>query len=458
MKSLAVFTFLIGFSINLFSQHEHHEVKKDTLGQMAHKSDTTKPEHNMHHHEMSEHDMSSPMSHAFSLNLPMNRNGSGTAWLPDSSPMYGYMKHANGWMFMMHGSLFLRYNNQDFSGKGIRGDKDFDAPNWFMLMGQHKVKENGLFHFNAMLSLDPITQTGRGYPLLFQTGESFDGKSLVDRQHPHDFISELSVSYTHALSKKTDVFVYAGYPGEPALGPVTFMHRPSSLENPNSPISHHWVDATHITFGVITGGIRVGKVKLEASSFTGREPNENRYSFDKAKFDSWSSRLSYNPTADLALQVSHGYVKSPEEVHPDENVYKTTASVIYSKPLSGNSMINATALWGLNKQKDHDGENAALAEASLRKNRTALYTRYEFTQKSAEELVLNDGFDEHDVFNVHALTIGANYDILKIGKLNLAGGGQWSIYNSPSSLKSIYGKNPMSFQIYLRLYPELMKM
>src|SRR5690349_5077681 len=180
-------TFLILFTamhLIAFTQHEHHEMTKDT--------------------SESDHDMSSPMSHAFSLHLPMNRNGSGTGWLPDASPMYGYMKHSNDWMFMMHGSVFLRYNNQDFSNKGIRGDDDFDAPNWFMLMGQRKVKKNGLFHFNAMLSLDPVTQTGRGYPLLFQTGESFNGKSLVDRQHPHDFISELSVSYTHALSKKTD--------------------------------------------------------------------------------------------------------------------------------------------------------------------------------------------------------------------------------------------------------------
>jgi hypothetical protein len=199
-------------------------------------------------------------------------------------------------------------------------------------------------------------------------------------------------------------------------------------------------------------------MKLEASSFTGREPNEDRYNFDKPRFDSWSSRISYNPNSAIALQVSHGYVKSPEEAHPDENIHKTTASAIYTKTLPGNAMINATALWGMNKQNDRAGENAALAEASYRMNRTALYTRYEFTEKSAEELVLSDSFDEHDVFNVHALTIGANYDILKLGKLNLAGGGQWSIYKSPSALNNIYGNNPMSFQIYLRLYPELMKM
>lgn len=408
------------------------------------------------HHEHAEHQMPS-MSHGFSLNLPMNRNGSGTGWLPDASPMYGVMKHSGDWMFMMHGSLFLRYNHQDFTNKGVRGDKDFDAPNWFMLMGQKPVNKKGLFHFNVMLSLDPLTQGGGGYPLLFQSGETFKDRPLVDRQHPHDLISELSVSYSHAFSKKTDAFVYVGYPGEPALGPVTFMHRPSSLDNPNSPISHHWVDATHITFGVVTGGVRVGKTKLEGSLFTGREPNENRYSFDKPRFDSWSGRFSYNPTSNLALQVSHGYVKSPEAAHAMENVHKTTASAVYAAELGRESSINATALWGMNKKKNHNGENAALIEGAWRKSRNSLYARYEWTQKSAEELVLNDDFDEHDVFPVHAFTIGNNYDLFNVGKIRVAGGVQWSIYKAPAALDNIYGKNPMSYQVYLRLYPNLMK-
>lgn len=406
------------------------------------------------HHEPAQHEMMS-MSHAFSLNLPMNRNGSGTGWLPDESPMYGVMKHSKDWMFMMHGSLFLRYNHQDFTNKGTRGDKDFDAPNWFMLMGQRPVNKKGLFHFNVMLSLDPLTQGGRGYPLLYQSGETYKDQPLVDRQHPHDLISELSVSYSHAFSKKTDAFVYVGYPGEPALGPVTFMHRPSSLDNPNSPISHHWVDATHITFGVVTGGVRVGKTKLEGSLFTGREPNENRYSFDKPRFDSWSGRFSYNPTSNLALQVSHGYVKSPEAAHVGENVAKTTASVVYAAAV-GKSLINATALWGMNKKKNHDGENAVLVEGAWRKSRNSLYARYEWTQKSAEELVLENSFDEHEVFPVHAFSVGNNYDLFSLGKIRVAVGGQISVYAAPAVLNNIYGKNPLSYQLYLRLYPGLM--
>ncbi len=178
-----------------------------------------------------------------------------------------------------------------------------------MLMGQRRIGKNGLFHFSGMFSLDALIAGGSGYPLLFQTGETHKGNPLIDRQHPHDLFSELSISYSYAISKNMDVFAYIGYPGEPALGPVTFMHRPSSLDNPNAPISHHWVDATHITFGVATLGFVSVSLNSKDLRLAGREPNEDRYNFDKARFDSWSGRLSVNPSKNWALQVSHGYIK-----------------------------------------------------------------------------------------------------------------------------------------------------
>lgn len=464
---------LLGLSISIYAQHEHHKTparqdnpakeKKNTPGTKAMpKKDTVTNMQHMHaDHGMNMdtgiHSMDVPMTHAFSLNLPMNRNGSGTGWLPDAAPMYGYMIHSGKWMYMAHGSIFLRYNNQNFNNDDKRGDSRFDAPTWFMFMGQRKVGEKGLFHFSSMLSLDPLIEGGKGYPLLFQTGESYKGKPLIDRQHPHDLFSELSVSYAHAFTRDIDAFVYVAYPGEPALGPVTFMHRPSALDNPNSPVSHHWVDATHITFGVVTGGVRVGKFKLEGSSFTGREPNEERYGFDKPRFDSWSGRLSFNPSMNWALQVSHGYVKSPEELHPDENVNKTTASAIYSVDMGNESKLNATVLWGMNKQKEHEGENAFMAEGSWRMRKAAVYTRYEFTEKSAEELVIGP-FEEHTIYGIHAFTLGANYDLLELHKTRLAAGAQWSYYGAPELLNGFYGKDPMAIQVYLRIYPALMNM
>lgn len=423
--------------------------KPDSM-KMAPKNKMDNMEMGMHmNHHMS-------MSHVYSLNLPMNRNGSGTGWLPDASPMYGYMFHTPKWMYMLHGNLFLRYNNQDFTNKGTRGDSKIDAPDWVMFMGQRQVSQNGLFHFSIMSSLDAVTGSS-GYPLLFQSGEAYKGSAIVDRQHPHDLFSELSVSYAQALSKKADVFVYVGYPGEPALGPVAFMHRPSALSNPDAPISHHWVDATHVTFGVATLGVRYGDFKIEGSSFTGREPNENRYNFDKPRFDSWSGRLSYNPTKNWALQVSHGFIKSPELLHPDEDVNRTTASAIFSKKLSGSS-INATALWGMNKTAGHDGENAALIEGEWRRNKLVIHSRYEWVQKTVEELDLSETLYGHDaVFPVNAFTAGFNYDLLNIGQTKLAGGGQFTFYHADERLDPLYGHNPMAIEVYLRLYPGRMR-
>ncbi|HEY5464063.1 MAG TPA: hypothetical protein VIJ95_12455 [Hanamia sp.] len=452
------------FAVNIFAQHEHHKMQDSSKSEKQMMDTMEMPEgmqmkmparpiggdNNDSHHSMS-------MNSAFSLNLPMGRNGSGTGWLPDASPMYGMMFHSHNWMYMLHGNIFLSYDNQDFTRKGSRGSSQIDAPNWFMFMGQKQVSKNGLFHFSSMISFDALTVGGRGYPLLFQSGEAYKGSAIVDRQHPHDLFSELSVSYSQALSKKSDLFVYVGYPGEPALGPVAFMHRPSALDDPYAPISHHWIDATHITFGVATLGVRSGDFKLEGSSFTGREPDANRYNFDKPLFDSWSGRLSYNPSRNWALQVSHGFLKSPELLHPGENINRTTASAIYSLPLKGKSTFNATAVWGMNQSAGLAAENAFLLEGEWRKNKLALYTRYEWVQKSTEELALDETIYGHDaIFPVNAFTSGFNYDVLKIGKTKIAGGGQFTFYHADKRLNTLYGKDPMAFEVYLRLYPAMM--
>lgn len=465
MKPVLLIAFLT-FSIThaVQAQHEQHMPGTDTTQPMtAMPAQDTMPEnhamhHNMDHNMQGNEGMNMSMSHAFSRNLPMTRNGSGTAWLPDNSPMFGYMFHASNWMFMLHGDVYLRYNKQDLFNNGSRGGAKWDAPNMIMLMGQRNVGKKGLFHFNTMLSLDPLTVGEAGYPLLFQTGESYKGQPLIDKQHPHDLFSELSVSYAHAFSKKFDAFAYIAYPGEPALGPTAYVHRPSGFFNPDAPLTHHWVDATHVTFGVATLGVRYGDWKLEGSSFTGREPNEDRYNFDKPRFDSWSGRLSYNPSAKWATQVSHGFIKSPEDLHRWENVHRTTASVTYSARGTGEQFSNITALWGLNKSNGHDGENGVLVEGSHYKNRTVFYGRYEWVQKSGEELQIPDSFDSfsEDLFPIHALTAGASYDLFQVRNTKFALGAQASIYRPDSKIRYLYGSTPASGEVYLRIYPRAM--
>ena len=162
-----------------------------------------------------------------------------------------------------------------------RGDDRIDGPNWFMAMFSHPIGENAQLGFRGMVSLDLLTERGSGYPLLFQTGETWNGESLHDRQHPHDLFDELSVSYSQKFGRDFSAYLYLAYPGEPALGPPTFMHRLSAMDNPDAPLSHHWQDSTHVTFGVVTLGAVWRDLKIEGSTFKGREPDEVRYDFDE---------------------------------------------------------------------------------------------------------------------------------------------------------------------------------
>jgi len=227
----------------------------------------------------------------------MSREASGTSWQPESTPMFGYHFAKGSWTLMVHGTGDAVYDHQG----GDRGETEFYAPTMGMIMA-NRPAGRGTFGLRGMLSLDPATVGKTGYSLLLQTGETADGQTpLIDRQHPHDFWMELAATYSVPFRDYGSVSAYLGFPGEPALGPPTFMHRFSGLSLPEAPITHHWLDSTHITFGVATLGVAWRGVRLEGSSFTGREPDEHRWNFDKPTFDSWSGRLSVNPSADLSF-------------------------------------------------------------------------------------------------------------------------------------------------------------
>ncbi|HVW16335.1 MAG TPA: hypothetical protein VHB54_21055 [Mucilaginibacter sp.] len=443
MKTLKITTILFLLSGTIFAQ-----AKKDTsmkgmdMGGMQ--MDTAKP---------------MMMSSQYSLDLPMNRDGSGTSWVPDQSPMYGYMFHGKKWMTMIHGSFFIRYTNQDVFKQGSRGGSQFDVPDWFMAMTQRQVGKNGLFSVNTMFSFDPFLVGPGGYPLLFQTGESYRGKPLVDIQHPHDLFADISPNYTQRIAKDADISLSVGYPGEPALGPPVFMHRLSAMNIPDAPLSHHYEDATHITFGVATMGFRYKDVKLEGSIFTGREPDEYRYNFDKPRFDSYSVRLSYNPSDEWALQASNGWIHSPEALSPLQNVDRFTTSAIYTKTLDGDSYIATTLVYGQNHFSDN-GKTlpSILLESSWQIHKTAVYGRYEYVQKDAEELALTGSDPLNPNFNIDALTLGVNRVLTSFGQTNLTGGVQATLNVSPTPLQSLYGTAPMGFEVYLRINPSLMMM
>src|SRR5437870_13483266 len=335
-------------------------VKKDgkhRTPNIEHRTSKMETAHTMHHHHMEEGHAMHEMKMQSSVNLtdPMAREGSGTSWLPDSSPMYGRMFMLGENMLMLHGAAFPRYTNVSTR----RGDDRIDAPNWLMGMFSHPLGDSAQFGVRLMMSLDPLTEGGRGYPLLFQSGESWHDQPLHDRQHPHDLFSELSVTYSQKFTPDLSSYIYFGYPGEPALGPPTFMHRISAMDDPDAPLGHHWQDSSHVTFGVATGGLVWRTVNIDASVFTGREPDEDRYDFDRPRFDSASGRISWNPTPDLALQFSHGYLKSPEGLEPTVNRHRTTASIIYNKALGHDANWATTLVWGQNDDT-HEGKTQSL--------------------------------------------------------------------------------------------------
>jgi len=405
-----------------------------------------------HHHSQHDHTMhETKMQSSVNLTDPMTREGSGTSWLPDSSPMYGRMFMFGDDMLMLHGAIFPRYTNVSTR----RGDDRIDAPNWIMGMFSHPFGETAQLGVRLMMSLDPLTEGGRGYPLLFQSGETWHDQPLHDRQHPHDLFSELSLSYSQKFTDDFSGYVYFGYPGEPALGPPAFMHRISAMDDPDAPIGHHWQDSTHITFGVATAGLVWRTIKVEGSVFTGREPDEDRYDFDHARFDSASGRISWNPTPDLALQFSHGYLKSPEAVEPNTKQHRTTASILYNKALGRDTNWATTFVWGQN-DNTHEGKTQSfLLESNYQRGRDTFYTRLERVEKSGHELVL-EGSDEEKIFPIFAASFGYVHDFTHGDGLDVGLGAQFTIDHRPDDLSRYYGDHVgYGFQVFLRIRPSI---
>src|SRR5437867_6501948 len=391
-------------------------------------------EHGTHPPAHGSDGMHMEMHSSIDLADPMSREGSGTSWLPDSSPMYGRMFMFGDDMLMLHGAIFPRYTNVGTP----RGDDRMDDPNWIMAMYSHPFGQSAQIGARFMMSLDPLTEAGRGYPLLFQTGESWHDQPLHDRQHPHDLFDELSISFSQKFDADLSAYLYFGYPGEPALGPPTFMHRLSAMDDPDAPLGHHWQDSTHVTFGVATAGLVWRNVKVEASIFTGREPDENRYDFDRPRFDSFSGRVSWNPIQNLALQFSHGYIDSPEGLEPELKRHRTTASAIYNQPLGHDSNWATTFVWGQNHDTGEGKTQSLLLETNYQRNRDTVYARWERVEKSGHELVLQD-VDLAKVFPVNAVGIGYVRDLSHGKGIDVGLGGQFTLNVWPSGLGRYYG-------------------
>jgi hypothetical protein len=426
-----------------------------STGQTSRADDAaTTPDHSHMGHDMQEMPdmnnaatghgaMGHPMTGMYG-NYSMNREASGTSWQPESTPQEGIHTMGEDWMTMIHGFANLIYDDQG----GPRGDTKTFSTSMLMLMAQRPLGE-GTLGLRGMLSADPLMGKS-GYPLLLQTGETADGTTpLVDRQHPHDLFMELAASYSHPLSETSSIFGYMGLPGEPALGPPAFMHRFSGIDNPEAPISHHWMDSTHITYGVVTLGYVLGAFKIEGSVFRGREPDQFRYNIETGPLDSSSVRLSLNPGANWSLQVSRGHIKSPESLEPDVNVNRTTASAIYNRQYESANW-QTTLAWGRTAASIGTTTDAYLLESAIRLQKThTFFGRIERADKN--ELFDNPSPLAGQTFTVNKASMGYVYDIPTQSHYRVGIGGLVSFYSLPGELDSFYGSNPTSFMLFARV-------
>jgi hypothetical protein len=391
--------------------------------------------------DMAGMDMGEPMSMSGALgDYSMNREASGTSWQPDASEHGGVHVHRGPWMLMGHMTLNGVY---DWQG-GPRGDEKAFISGMIMGMARRSFANGDTLNLRAMLAPDPLMGAS-GYPLLLQTGETANGVTpLVDRQHPHDLFMELSASYAHQLSGHNSVFVYGGLPGEPAFGPPAFMHRMSAMDSPEAPLTHHWLDSTHVTFGVITAGFVHDNWKIEASRFRGREPDQHRYDIETGALDSTAVRVSWNPNENWSLQASWADVTSPEALHPDEDERRWSVSGIYTHPVGAHGWYSATAAFGRKERSDGVTLDAWLAEAALHPNdRWTLFARGESLE--------NDELAPGPARDVGRLSIGAIRD-WRLSEHTVFGVGALFEHTLiPTGLEADYSNDPNGAMGFVRL-------
>lgn len=377
-------------------------------------------------------------------NLPSPHDGSGTSWQPASVSAPEWMGMQGGWMLMAHGTIFADYNQQG----GPRGAGKAESVNWGMLMEQHKVGRGTLL-LRQMFSAESLTSPHPGFPELFQTGETYHGQALVDHQHPHNVFAELAGLYTLPLTEKVSWELYGGPSAEPSLGPVTYLHRASAAELPLAPLGHHLQDSTHTSFGVVTTGFIIDRVKLEASAFNGREPNEERWSIQLGALDSWSGRALVAPSGNWTAQYSIGRLEHPEALEAGSQ-WRQSASVEYNRPLAQGGWAT-TLLWGrVHKIATDRTLNSYLLESTVNfRRRNYAFSRLELVDKDE----LFPQAPVHPVYRIGAYTFGGTRDLIQNRAWQLGLGADVTFYSKPAVLDPAYGNTPVSFQIFLRMRP-----
>ena len=355
---------------------------------------------------------------------------------------------ADMWTWTTDANVFVGYNYQarhfaDFSA--------WESQNWFMAGGGRSIG-TGRLTIGSMLSLEPFTLHAHGSPQLFQTGESYNRAPLLNYQHPHDLVMELGATYERPLGRVRS-YVGVDLVGSPTLGPVPFMHRESARSNPQVPLTHHFMDSTHITTGVVRGGVSVGPLTFESSAFRGLEPDENRLNLERPGLDSWAARVQYN-AGPWHAQFSGGHLHQPEWYDPFD-ITLLTASVGFDGHVSSRP-LDITVAWGGHREFNGFNGNADgfLAEGQFGVSpRSTLYGRVEHTGKDLFVDVHAKGSSHRTIiYMIDAFTAGYVRDVsvTKAGRFGL--GADATFYLMPDALLQFW-QSSRSFHVFLHWRP-----
>ncbi|HEY1303858.1 MAG TPA: hypothetical protein VGF24_09945 [Vicinamibacterales bacterium] len=396
--------------------------------------------------------------HSIDQSAPVEE--SGTAWSPASTTMSGWHRQARDWELMVHGNIFVQFIS-DF-GTEHHGGHQPGSINWIMGMATRPLG-SGRLTLRSMISAEPWTIRGCGYPNLLASGEICNGDNIHDLQHPHDLFMDVSAKYDGPLTNRLRWELYGGPAGEPALGPAGFPHRLSAAVNPIAPIAHHWLDSTHITFGLVTAGVYSNRWKAEGSVFNGREPDPVRTNFELAPLDSFSARVSIAPATNLVMQVSGGHLREAEQgvgSQPRTDVTRATASASYYRPRASSGTWATTLAFGVNSGAEiiptgtfEATTAAALLETSLIVDeRQTYFGRAEIVQKPADDLHAHEFGAQ--VFTIAKLQGGYMRSLTTWAGIATGVGGSVSVSLVPPELAPRYdGRVAPGFSVFVNLQP-----
>jgi hypothetical protein len=159
--------------------------------------------------------------------------------------------------------------------------------------------------------------------------------------------------------------------------------------------------------------------------------------------------LTFNPAEAWSMQVSYGNIHSPEELHPDVNTERITASLSYHYAWAENNW-QTTFAWGRNLEDPGEALDGFLLESTVNfHDQHTVFGRAERVDK--DHLFPEGDPRETQAFTVNKFTLGYIYDLPRWNHVKAGIGGTGSIHILPGSLSSAYSQNPLSFMLFVRL-------